>query len=308
MASTALKNVDALAEHIQRQREVFMSALTEPRLKFEAEAGFAMEILTNPKNDYALGCARNYPDSVSNAVRNVAAIGLSLNPALKHAYLVPRDGRICLDIGYLGLIELAVASGSILWAQAQVVHQSDIFKRLGIDKAPQHEFDDFADDRGDLRGVYCVAKTHSGDYLTHAMKIGKVYAIRDRSDAWKSFVAKKIKSCPWSTDPEEMIKKTCAKQGSKWWPKTERLDHAIHYLNTEGGEGIDHDDTPPSADWTDPKPLHEALKATTTDESALDLWRSKNALLKDQPDDHAKFKDAVIAHRNALAAKQGAPA
>lgn len=35
-----------------------------------------------------------------------------------------------------------------------------------------------------------------------------------------------------------MIKKTCVKQAYKYWPKTDRLESAIHHLNTEGGEGI----------------------------------------------------------------------
>ena len=36
-----------------------------------------------------------------------------------------------------------------------------------------------------------------------------------------------------------MVKKTLVKRASKMWPKTERLDKAVHHLNTDGGEGID---------------------------------------------------------------------
>jgi recombination protein RecT len=38
----------------------------------------------------------------------VAAIGITLNPASKLAYLVPRDGMVCLDISYMGLLHRAV--------------------------------------------------------------------------------------------------------------------------------------------------------------------------------------------------------
>jgi hypothetical protein len=35
-----------------------------------------------------------------------------------------------------------------------------------------------------------------------------------------------------------MVKKTVIKRAYKLWPKTERLDEAVHYLNTTGGEGL----------------------------------------------------------------------
>jgi recombination protein RecT len=83
-----------------------------------------------------------------------------------------------------------------------------------------------------------VVKTAGGDYLTHSMPLSKVYDIRDRSEAWKAYKKDSSKTCPWVTDEEEMIKKTCVKQASKYWPKRERLDQAIHHMNTDGGEGI----------------------------------------------------------------------
>ena len=82
-------------------------------------------------------------------------------------------------------------------------------------------------------GVYCIVKLADGDFLTHEMDIEAVYQIRNRSMAWKT-----KKAGPWATDEVEMIKKTCVKQASKYWPKVERLQEAITVLN-EGGEGID---------------------------------------------------------------------
>lgn len=223
-------------------REAFESVLVDKSIAFEREAQFALQLLQ--ANDYTLKVATQNRQSLVNAITNVAAIGISLNPAKKQAYLVPRKVNgataVCLDISYMGLMDLAVLTGSIRWAQAAVVREKDTFSLRGYDAAPDHKFDPFAKDRGPLVGVYVVAKTKDGDFLTHTMSIADVYAIRDRSEAWKAYVDKKIKTCPWVTDEDEMVKKTCVKQGSKYWPdKSPRLEAAIHHLNTEGGETIE---------------------------------------------------------------------
>lgn len=205
-------------------------------LNFEREAGFAVQVIAS--NDFALRIATENRQSVINAVTNVAAIGISLNPAKRQAYLVPRDGRICLDISYMGLLDLAIQSGSIMWGQSELVHESDRFELQGFDKPPMHNRNPFATDRGPIVGVYVVVKTRDGDYLTTTMTIADVFDIRNRSSAWKAWEQKQ-KKCPWVTDEGEMIKKTVIKRAYKLWPKTDRLDTAVHFLNTEGGEGIE---------------------------------------------------------------------
>lgn len=224
-----------ITQDIYGTRDSFVSVLTDRSLNFEREAEFALQTIAG--NPYSIKIAMGNRQSVANAVTNIAAIGISLNPAKKQAYLVPRDGKICLDISYIGLMDLAMATGCIRWAQAELVYSSDSFTLNGFDKPPTHSYNPFAKERGDVVGVYVVVKTDSGDYLTETMSIDEVNAIRDRSTAWKSYKAKGT-SCPWVTDPGEMAKKTCVKRAYKFWPKTERLEQAIHHLNTDGGEGL----------------------------------------------------------------------
>lgn len=279
-------------------KDDFMTLLSDRSIKFEQEAGFAVQILGS--NDFALSVASSNRASVINAVKNIAAIGISLNPAKKQAYLVPRrvgqQQAICLDISYMGLMDLAMATGSIKWAQAELVRANDGFARGSFDQPPQHTFNPFSKDRGEIIGVYVVVKTADGDYLTHTMEIGEVYDIRDRSEAWKSYAAKKIKSCPWVSDAGEMIKKTCVKQAYKYWPKTERLETAIHHLNTDGGEGLADINARPTG-GVDVEPVIAAALRTTTDDAALKFWRDNNAAFVGQPQDHKRLKDAIAGHR-----------
>lgn len=229
------QEISVIQGDILATETTFNAVLSDKSVSFQREAEFAIQVLTG--NEYAMKIALANRQSVVNAVTNLAAIGLSLNPARKLAYLVPRDNKICLDVSYVGLTELAVASGSVRWVKSELVRANDRFELAGFGHPPSHQFNPFGKDRGDIVGVYCVAKTADGDYLTDTMAIDEVLEIRNRSSAWKAWISKQ-KKCPWVTDEGEMIKKTIIKRASKMWPKTDRLDKAIHHLNVEGGEGL----------------------------------------------------------------------
>ena len=226
-----MSNALMIAEDIYGARDSFASVLTDKNLSFEREAEFAIQTIQG--NDLSTKIALSNRQSVVNAVTNIAAIGISLNPAKRQAYLVPRDGRICLDISYMGLMDLAMATGSIRWAQAELVYANDTFNLNGFDNPPAHQYNPFSKDRGDVVGVYVVVKTADGDYLTTCMSRDDIDGIMNRSQSVKSG-----KSSPWKTDYGEMAKKTVVKRAYKYWPKTDRLDRAIHHLNTDGGEGL----------------------------------------------------------------------
>ena len=223
--------------------ECMQLAQVHSAVSIPAEMNYAIQLLT--ANSFAASIAVQNPVSVQNALRNASAIGISLNPANKHAYLVPRKVQngmaICLDISYMGLMHLAQSTGSIEWGQAKLVYEADTYVNQGIDKAPKHEYPAFGQ-RGKIVGAYCTVKTSTGAYLTEEMSIDQLYAVRARSEAYSGGKQGKPPSGPWVTDEEEMCRKTVVKRASKYWPKVDRLNQAIDYLNTDGGEGIIHDE------------------------------------------------------------------
>lgn len=291
--------VATISQDIYGTRDSFASVLTDRSLNFEREAEFAIQTITG--NDYSVKLAVQNRQSVVNAVTNIAAIGISLNPAKKQAYLVPRDGKICLDISYIGLMDLAMNTGAIRWAQSELVYTSDNFALNGFDKPPTHSYNPFSKDRGEVIGVYVVVKTADGDYLTETMSVDEVNAIRDRSSAWKAWISKQ-KSCPWVTDWGEMAKKTCVKRAYKYWPKTERLEEAIHYLNTDGNEGLSPINGKPQADadlarrWID-----QAVSCQSVD-ALQQIWQAGLADIKAARDmvAYSQFKAQVEKRRAEL--------
>lgn len=272
-------------------KPAFESVLVDRGVVFEREAEFAIQAIL--ASDYATNIARQNQQSVIDAVTNVAAIGISLNPAKKQAYLVPRKGGICLSIGYMGLMDMAMDSGSIKWGQARLVYAADTFRLNGLDRQPTHEFDPFNKERGDIVGVYVSVKTADGDYLTEAMSTEEINAIRDRSDAWQAYLNKK-RSCPWVTDWGEMAKKTVVHRAYKYWPKTERLENAIHHLNTDAGEGIQMS-SQPAHDEEMTQDLVQQVEKCANQADLTELWKSGLAQIKATGDKKAynEFRAAV---------------
>lgn len=213
------------------------------------ESQFAIQALQ--KNDALAKCSAY---TVQNAVVNVAAIGLTLNPALGYAYLVPEKGECNLKVSFKGLLKIATDSGSIKWVKAEIVKTNDKFTYRGACALPEHEMKPFGD-RGQTIGVYCVAKTFDGDFLVDVMSAEEIAKIRKA--AKQDYV--------WSAWPDEMAKKAIIKRASKQWPKTDRddrLDRAIAVVNEyEGSEdvhGKEKDITPKEMPKPEKQPLSDS--------------------------------------------------
>ncbi|NHV08277.1 DNA recombinase [Cronobacter turicensis] len=212
-----------IVSFVKQQETLFCGAMTDQTVTWAKESQFAIQLFQ--KNNFLATTAINNPTSAQNAIINVAAIGITLNPASKLAYLVPRDGMVCLDISYMGLLHLAQSSGSIKWGQCKLVCANDTYESNGLDKAPTHKYNAFGE-RGEVVGGYCTVKTPDGDYLTEEMSLAEIKAVEATS---------KAKNGPWKNFWEEMARKTIVKRASKYWPKAQRLDNAIHLLNDDEG-------------------------------------------------------------------------
>lgn len=236
----------SLAEILDITEERFKK-ISPPSMSFDSERGFAVQILSN--NSYLARVASGHPASLQQALTNVAAIGLSLNPAKKQAYLITRtvkndgkyESRVFLEPSYMGLCDIATSSGGIEWVQANIVYSNDKYVSNGPGEKPVHSYSAFAKiaDRGDVVGAYCVAKTSTGDYLTTEMNAEQITSVRDRSEAWKAYTSGKAKSGgPWQSDFAEMAKKTVIRNAFKTWPKalvSDRLHEAVHLSNENEG-------------------------------------------------------------------------
>ena len=215
-------------------------AIRNDSAAFAREAGFAMQLLAG--STYLAETARKDKNALMAAVTNIAAVGLSLNPVTRHAYLVPRKNKVCLDIGAAGFVELA-RKGGLRDLYFGVVHECDTFTVPDHGQRVRHEYDPFSD-RGEWKGAYCqhvYMDGTAGQCVT--MSRAEIEKRRAMSETFKKAHGgreyKPCGSCIWCQWPEEMILKTVLRYARRWWPATPELDAALTVTGGDFDPGAD---------------------------------------------------------------------
>lgn len=170
-------------------------------------------------------------ESRLTAVLNVSNIGLSLNPAVKEAYLIPRWNNLkksfecVLEPGYVGLVKLLTDAGAIKSMVCQLVYAGDKFSiNLADNHNPVYHNPELSrSKRGEIIGCYALATLPDGNRQVEWMDAEDINAIRERSETYKAFKEGKIKSCTWATDWGEMARKTVIRRIYKYLPRTDRM-------------------------------------------------------------------------------------
>lgn len=211
----------AILERFQPVREYFTRLAGDER--FMKEASFAAQIIA--------GNSMLQTTSIESQLIAFQALaecpGITLNPVMKLAHLIPRKGRCVLEPSYQGLAKLLTDTGSVRHIEVHVIYAND---ECEIDMASDRKVLRHVPAmmrgmaRGELRGVYSVATLVDGSKHMEVMSREEIDQVRDTSEGWRAFKAKKIASTPWSTNYEEMSRKTVLKRHAKHLPKSDRWE------------------------------------------------------------------------------------
>lgn len=178
--------------------------------------------------------------SILVSIARAAELGLEVGPLLGQAWLIPYNETrrikgqnekvmIChFQVGYKGLIELALRSGKIKSIAAEIVYDKDFFEvELGMGRHLTHK-PNFREDRGNPIAYYFLAELDGGAYQfsvmtkkdieIHRNKYSKTFqkAKDDKDGIWvkefdamalKTVIIKGLKFCPKSIEVEEQIAK-----------------------------------------------------------------------------------------------------
>lgn len=207
------------------------------------------------------------PPSFLGAMMQAAQLGLEPNTPLGQAYLIPYRNHGMLEcqfqIGYKGLLALFYRSGG-KDLQAHEVHENDTFEyELGLEPKLRHV--PALTDRGPVILYYAVYHTKDG---------GSGFAVMSMDDI-KAHMNKFSKAAgkglsPWSTNFDEMAKKTVIKKVLKYAPMTTEFvramaaDESIKSYTDKTADILDapneNDYETVEADHVDMEPEQEATK------------------------------------------------
>ncbi|ANU28427.1 recombinase RecT [Planococcus versutus] len=161
------------------------------------------------------------------AIMQSAQLGVEPNTGLGQAYLIPYGKQVQFQLGYKGLIDLAVRSGQYKAIYAHEVYADDEFEfSYGLVKDLMHK--PAAIPSGEPIGYYAVYHLQNGGY-------DFVYWTKERIDHHAQKFSQAVQkgwTSPWKTNYDAMAKKTVLKEVLKYAPKSIELQKTVEADST----------------------------------------------------------------------------
>lgn len=186
--------------------------------------------------------------TILSAGLEAQALGLPISNTMGFCYILPRGNRAQFQIGYKGIIQMALATGAYKRLGVTEVHGAD-------DKATKDEygeivvqFSDKIDYDTPVTGYYAYLELTNGFKKTEYWSLAKVNAHRERFS--------KAKSGSWYTDFTQMAKKTALKSlVSRWGYMTTDMKSGFEADQAviRGDGSYDYVDNPNNADGEEEK-------------------------------------------------------
>ena len=201
--------------------------------KFRVEINFAIQALK--KSEYLQKCGA---ESILESVMNISQTGLSLNPVLGYAYLVPMKKKCVLMPGYQGLIKLVTDAGSVKAIEVNLIYEGDdcVIDLASVEKVVKHiPYIMTGNDKGAIRGGYSIGMLNEGGRHIEVMSRNDIENIRGYSESYKYAEKEGYNNSPWHTNEEEMFRKSIVRRHFKYLPKSDnkQLEKALELDNED---------------------------------------------------------------------------
>lgn len=161
------------------------------------------------------------PQTIMSAAMTAATLNLPVQSSLGFAYLVPYKQNAQFQLGYKGLIQLAIRSGQVTSINADKVYKEQfmsydpLFGELNIDFSKNHK-------KGEKPIGYFAAFS-----LINGFKKVTYWTRQEVEEHAKRF-SKSFKNGPWNTDFDAMARKTVLKSiMSTYAPLTTEMETAF---------------------------------------------------------------------------------
>ena len=183
-------------------------------------AAFASSVISVANGNSLLRNAN--PMTVLGSAMVAATLDLSVVPTLGMAYIVPYKGQASFQLGWKGLVELAMRSGQYKNIIVESVHEGELVKKNKF--TGDYEFNEDAKTSDKVIGYMANFQLTNGFSKTIYWTIDEVKAHATKfSQAYRGG-----RNTPWITDFDAMAKKTVLKALlSKFGPKSLQMQQAV---------------------------------------------------------------------------------
>ena len=204
---------------VVKMQDQIKAALTGTAL---APERFTRIVLTTLSSNRQLQQCK--PETFLGAMMQAAQLGVEPNTPLGQAYLIPYRNHGQLEcqfqLGYKGYLSLFYRSGG-KDLQSHEVYKNDTFEfEFGLEPKLRHV--PTMRDRGQVIAYYAVWRTQDGGYGFDVMSVEDV-----REHMRKFSKAAEKGFSPWSTNFDEMAKKTVIKKALKYAPLSTEFVRAM---------------------------------------------------------------------------------
>lgn len=222
----------------------FRTTRADDRLQYQVEKRHLQTVMT--ANDIVAQCE---PDSLADCLLQAGGLGLSLNPALSHLYVIPykadtdagRVYRAQLMIGYRGLLHQCHRASTIKTVQANLVCEHDpVFQVYTDETGRRLRHEEARGNRGPVTHAYCLAVFTDGGHHVEVMDAGELEACQ-RAAQSRNARGGAVWRGPFKG---EMQKKSVMRRAIKWWPMDpegvlQRTQDALDSLEpADFGDGV----------------------------------------------------------------------
>ena len=190
-------------------------------------SSFISSVISVSQNNKLLRNAE--PMSILSSAMVAATLDLPVVPTLGMAYLVPYKGVCSFQIGYKGILELAMRSGEFRNIIDEVVYDGQLVKKNKF--TGEYIFDEDSiklDDKGEAKPIGVMARFDliNGYSKTIYWSLEEIEAHAKRfSQAYRSGY-----DSPWKSDFWQMAKKTVLKSLlNKYAPKSVAMQTALKF-------------------------------------------------------------------------------
>lgn len=178
---------------------------------------FVASLLSIVNNNRLLAKATN--ETIMTSAMKAAVLNLPIEPSLGFAYIVPYKGQAQFQIGYKGLIQLAIRSGQIKNINSGIIYTSQfksydpLFENLEVDFSQPAT--------GEVAGYFASLE------LTNGFR-KLTYWTKDRVYNHGKRFSMSFNNGPWKSDFDAMAQKTLLKDLiSKYAPLSTEMQNAI---------------------------------------------------------------------------------